>query len=83
MTEFEAMKKRLKNSALDELQQERLINYFSPIYYEAQEKDDYAKELADVIICVLIAAKHDSINIEKALQDCQQKNEARAMEGSK
>ena len=33
MTEFEALKKRLKNSALDELQQESLINYFSPIYY--------------------------------------------------
>ncbi len=33
MSEFEAMKKRVRNSALNELEQERLINYFSPIYY--------------------------------------------------
>ena len=33
MSEFEAMKKRVRNSALNDLEQERLINYFSPIYY--------------------------------------------------
>ena len=33
MSEFEAMKKRVRNSSLNELEQERLINYFSPIYY--------------------------------------------------
>ena len=42
-----------------------------------------AGELADIITCVLIAAANEDIDIEKALQDCQQKNEARAMEGSK
>ena len=39
MTEFEKLKQRLKNSSLGELEQERLINYFSPIYYvEYEEK---------------------------------------------
>lgn len=39
MTEFEKLKQRLKNSSLGELEQERLINYFSPIYYvEFEEK---------------------------------------------
>lgn len=52
--------------------------------YEAQEKDDYAKELADVIICVLIAAKHDSINIETAVNEKMQINAQRAaMQGDK
>lgn len=32
MTAFEKLKKRLKNSALSKLQQEKLIRYFSPIY---------------------------------------------------
>lgn len=39
MTEFEKLKQRLKNSSINELEQERLINYFSPIYYvEYEEK---------------------------------------------
>lgn len=42
-----------------------------------------AAELADIITCALIAAANEDIDIEKALQDCQQKNEARAMEGTK
>lgn len=40
-----------------------------------------ADELADIITCVLIAAADEGINIEKALQACQQKNEKRAAGG--
>ena len=46
--------------------------------YEAQEKDDYAKELADVIICALIAAKRDGIDIERAVNEKMQINAQRA-----
>ena len=42
-----------------------------------------AAELADIITCALIAAANEDINIEKALQECQQKNEARVMEWTK
>ena len=45
--------------------------------------DFEAAELADIITCALIAAANEDIDIEKALKDSQQKNEARAMEGSK
>ena len=45
------------------------------------KKEKLAGELADIITCALIAAANEDIDIEKALQECQQKNEARAMEG--
>lgn len=41
-------------------------------------KIDLAGELADVITCCLIIAANEKIDIENALQNCQQKNEARA-----
>lgn len=46
-------------------------------------RDELAAELADIITCALIAAANEEINIEKALQECLLKNEARAAEGSK
>lgn len=46
-------------------------------------RDELAGELADIITCALIAAANEEIDIERALQDCQQKNEVRAAEGSK
>ena len=51
--------------------------------YIESNRNKLAAELADIITCVLIAAANEDIDIEKALQDCQQKNEVRAMEGSK
>lgn len=48
-----------------------------------ERRDKLAAELADIITCALIAAANEDINIEKALQDCQQKNAKRAAEGSK
>ena len=51
--------------------------------YIESNRNKLAAELADIITCALIAAANEDIDIEKALQDCQQKNEARAMEGSK
>ena len=51
--------------------------------YIESNRNKLAAELADIITCALIAAANEDINIEKALQECQQKNEARVMEGSK
>jgi hypothetical protein len=38
MKEVEQLKQRLKGGVMNELQQERLINYFSPIYYVEYEE---------------------------------------------
>jgi len=47
-------------------------------------KNDFAEELADVLICVLIAAKRDNIDIESAVNLKMQKNAQRAaLEGDK
>ena len=51
--------------------------------YIESNRNKLAEELADIITCALIAAANEDIDIEKALKDCQQKNEVRAMEGSK
>ena len=61
------------------------VEAYSDYLYEDSKghHDKLAAELADIITCALIAAANEDIDIEKALKDCQQKNEARAMEGSK
>lgn len=61
------------------------VEAYSDYLYEDSKghHDKLAAELAGIITCALIAAANEDIDIEKALQDCQQKNEARAMEGSK
>ena len=52
--------------------------------YEAHEESKYAEELADVIICALIAAKRDGIDIERAVNLKMQINAQRAaMQGDK
>ena len=51
--------------------------------YIESNRNKLAAELADIITCALIAAANEDIDIEKALQECQQKNEARVMEGLK
>lgn len=61
------------------------VEAYNDYLYEnnKERRDKLASELADIITCALIAAANEDIDIEKALQDCQQKNEARAMEGTK
>ena len=52
--------------------------------YDAHDPVKYAEELADVIICALIAAGRDEIDIEKAVNKKMQKNAQRAaMQGEK
>lgn len=52
--------------------------------YEAKSPAVYAEELADIIICALIAAARDEIDIEAALEKKMQKNATRAaMQGDK
>lgn len=38
MKEVEQLKQRLKGGVMNELQQEKLVNYFSPIYYVEYEE---------------------------------------------
>ncbi len=38
----------------------------------------YSSELADIIVCALIAAANDNIDIEKSLKVCVEKNRKRA-----
>ena len=61
------------------------VEAYSDYLYEDSKgrRDKLAAELADIITCALIAAANEDIDIEKALQDCQEKNEARAMEWAK
>ena len=61
------------------------VDAYDQYLYKCNESNrkKLSAELADIITCALIAAANEDIDIEKALKDCQQKNEARAMEGSK
>jgi NTP pyrophosphatase (non-canonical NTP hydrolase) len=53
-------------------------------YIDGIDKENYAEELADVLICVLIAAYEDNIDIESAVNLKMQKNAQRAaLEGDK
>ena len=45
---------------------------------DAGKANEYAEELADIVLCVFIAAYKDGINIESAIIAKQHKNEARA-----
>ena len=52
--------------------------------YDAHDPALYAEELADVILCALIAAGRDEIDIEKAIGAKLEKNAKRAaMQGDK
>lgn len=46
--------------------------------WQKDYKKEYAGELADVIVCVLIAAANSNIDIEMALTECVEKNRKRA-----
>ena len=46
--------------------------------FDSEEKLEYAAELADVIMCILITSANDNIDIEKALKNCLEKNRKRA-----
>lgn len=44
----------------------------------AQDKKGFASELADIICCCMIIAAHKNIDLEKAIEDCIEKNRKRA-----
>lgn len=46
-------------------------------YYQ-ESKEHFSSELADIICCILIIAGIENIDIEKAIQDCFEKNRKRA-----
>lgn len=46
--------------------------------FDSVEKQEYAAELADVVMCILITSASDNIDIEEALKDCLEKNRKRA-----
>lgn len=57
-------------------------NYYKYLDYPDDRLDrlfsSYAEELADIIICVLVTASNDGIDIEKAVLDKIEKNKLRA-----
>ena len=50
----------------------------SAIDDEYKQKKDFSSELADVIMCILIIAAQENIDVEEALKDCLEKNRKRA-----
>lgn len=47
----------------------------------AESRQNYIGELADVINCILILSANENIDIEMALTQCLEKNTKRAQEG--
>ena len=71
----------LKHAAGEVVEAQEAYIYYK---YEDEKIDHYAEELADVIICALIAAKRDGIDIERAVRLKMQINAQRAaMQGEK
>lgn len=56
------------------------VKYFPQLNLNEQEieKEHFAEELADIICCVFIIAGGEGIDIEEAINDCIEKNRARA-----
>lgn len=50
----------------------------SAIDDEFKQRKDFSSELADVIMCILIIAAQENLDIEEALKDCLEKNRKRA-----
>lgn len=50
----------------------------SAIDDEFKQQKDFSSELADVIMCILIIAAQENIDVEEALKDCLEKNRKRA-----
>lgn len=48
-----------------------------------EEKDAFSDEIADVIMCALIIASGQGVDVEKALEKCLDKNRRRAETGVK
>lgn len=56
--------------------------YYDYFYNDSDwdnKKEKFASELADIMCCVLIIAGKESIDIEKALTECMEKNYFRAI----
>lgn len=69
----------LKHLAGEVVETSEALALYAMSNYKQEYKADLAGELADVITCCLIIAANENIDIENALQQCQQKNEARAV----
>ena len=46
--------------------------------FQKDYKKEYSDELADIIVCALIAAANSNIDIEMAISNCVEKNNKRA-----
>lgn len=47
--------------------------------WQKDYKKEYSLELADVVVCVLIAAANSNVDIEMALTECVEKNRKRSL----
>lgn len=71
----------LKHTAGEIVEAQEAYIYYK---YEDDKINHYAEELADVIICILIAARRDGVDIEKAVNEKMRINAQRAaMQGDK
>lgn len=91
---FDNAEKRMNNGANISVETRKMLKHCSTEVIEAMEaysilcysaiddefnqKKNFSSELADIICCVLIIAKKENIDIEKAVLDCIEKNRKRA-----
>lgn len=84
-------KKRTENGGTESFSVQNLLKHCATEVVEAMEayvehakkktdetKKNFVLELADVVCCCMIVAGHEDIDLEKAIEDCVEKNRLRA-----
>lgn len=90
----EISKKRAENGGTEPFSTQNLLKHCATEVVESTEayteyrcvkdcgvkadKSYFVSELSDIICCCLIIAAHEDIDIEKAIEDCVEKNRKRA-----
>lgn len=84
-------KKRAENGGTKSFSTSNLLKHCATEVVEAMEayvehatektdetKRNFVSELADIVCCCMIVAGHEDIDLEKAIDDCVEKNRKRA-----
>jgi NTP pyrophosphatase (non-canonical NTP hydrolase) len=87
----EIAKKRAENGGTKSFSVRNLLKHCATEVVEAMEayvehatektdetKRNFVSELADIVCCCMIVAGHEDIDLEKAIEDCVEKNRKRA-----
>lgn len=75
-TETRAMLKHCATEVVEAV--EAYTNWSWDLTHQAECKDSFASELADIICCCTIIAESELIDLDKAVADCLEKNRKRA-----